>query len=438
MMGRWRSAPVSMTSEMHARAVRVAVTVVFAIVALTSPRVGAQQAGPDPRPPHLDVAREVIDARVADAAERTAALARCQAIVDGLVESGVPGASAAVVLPDGSVHAFVAGDTARTDGRALTPDDRLLVGSTGKTFVTAVAHRLLSDGILSLDESIATSFADDPPPWLDTLPHAREFTLRQLLRHQTGLARYVYVEAFHRTLGTQPDRVWQPEELLAFVADVPPMFAPGEGWAYSDTNYIVVGLLIEHVTGRRFYDLANEWFVGPLEFTGTVPTTSRRIPGLVQGEVINGRDLGIGPQLLDGDEATYNLQFEWCGGGWASTPTDLARWAGILYGGHALDDAGEADDAAYLDTLLETVDAPALGPGTRYGLGVMLRNTDQGPMRYHDGFMPGHLTTLAYFPEQDVAVALQLNTDDARCIGRPRPLVLVELARAVGAQRPRR
>jgi len=149
------------------------------------------------------------------------------------------------------------------------------------------------------------------------------------------------------------------------------------------------------------------------------------VPGLVQGEVVGGRALGVGEWLLADGQATYNLQFEWCGGGWASTPADLARWAAALYGGGALDDEG-----AYLETLLDAVDAPGLWPGTRYGLGVMLRESAGGPMQFHDGFMPGHLTTLAWFPELGVGAALQVNTDDASSLGRPRFAVLAELAKA--------
>jgi D-alanyl-D-alanine carboxypeptidase len=371
----------------------------------------------------LDLAGHLASAR-----SLPARLERCQALVDGLVAAGLPGASAAVVLPDGELHTFVAGNTQREGGRPLTPADRLLVGSTGKTFVTAVAHRLLADGLLELDAPIADLYADEPhpPAWLDTLAGAREFTLRQLLRHETGLARYVYVEDFHRTLSSEPDRVWKPEELVAFVADAPPLFAPGEGWAYSDTNYLVVGMLIEHVTGRTFYDLTQEHVLEPLALNDTVPTDSRSIPGLVQGEVIGGRTLGVGEWLLEDGQATYNLQFEWCGGGFASTPADLARWAAALFGGRAL--AGD-DDGAYLGTLLDAVDAPGLWPGTRYGLGVMLRDSAAGPMQFHDGFMPGHLTTLAWYPELGVGAALQVNTDDARALGRPRFEILAELAK---------
>ncbi len=394
--------------------------------------VSAQDVRPDPAAPGVDTALNVLKGSPAsrgsaqDEAPSSKALVgfkvRCQELVNGLVSAGLPGASAAVVLSDGSLHTFVAGKTSGEGGRDLTPVDRMLVGSTGKTFVTAVAHRLMEQGVLSLDTTTAELFGEQAPEWLERLPHARDFTLGNLLRHQTGLERYVFEQAFTQTLSSEVDRVWRPEELLAFVFDRPPLFAPGEGWAYSDTNYIVVGMMIERVTGRRFYELAQEMFVVPLGLKDTLPTDSARVPGLVQGQVINGRGMGIGTQLLDEQgKATYNLQFEWCGGGWASTPGDLARWAGALYGGTAL-------KSSSLRTLLDTVEAPGLWPGTRYGLGVMLRETDAGPMRFHDGFMPGHLTTLAHFPRSGVSAALQVNTDDARAIGRQRFEVLVELA----------
>ncbi len=425
---------------MSRTSVRRLLSSAVALLGLSVPGALAQRATPDPRPPDVDVALEVLRTApaVPDAA-RAVLVAHAQRVVDEVVAAGFPGASAALALPDGSTIAVVAGVTEPGGGRPLATRDRMLVGSTGKTFVTAVAHRLVAEGRLDLDASLADVFdaprtapdggagrsarADAAPAWLDRLPCGRGVTVRQLLRHESGLPRYVFRDAFARTLAAEPDRVWRPEELLAFVEDAPPLFGPGDGWAYSDTNYVVVGLVLEHVTGRAFYELAREGFVEPLALVDTVPTNGRRVPGLVQGTILAGRALGgVGPRLLDEHgAATYNLQFEWCGGGWASTPTDLARWARALYGGAAI-------DAPYLDTLLDAVDAPGLGPGTRYGLGVMLRDTPLGELRYHDGFMPGHLTTLGFLPDHDVGVALQLNADDERVLGRPRRELLVELA----------
>lgn len=349
--------------------------------------------------------------------------ARGAAFLQELVEAGVPGASAAVVLPDGQVVAFAAGLRESGKDEPLETSDRLLAGSVGKTFVTAVAHRLVVEGELSLDARAASYFdaGDEAPAWIQRVPNAGAVTVRQLLRHQSGIPRYVFQPEFFDALVDDPERVWRPEECLAYVFDQEALFAPGEGWAYSDTNYLMVGLVIERVTRERFYDLARAWFVEPLELSGTVASDGSEIPGLVQGHVMLGRQFGVAERSLEDGRATYNLQFEWCGGGWASTPSDLARWAGLLYGGAAM-------DGPYLETLLETVEAPGLGAWSEYGLGVMRQTTELGELRGHTGFMPGYVTSMGTFPEKALSVAIQLNTDRS-----PRPMdgrLLVELARA--------
>ena len=322
-------------------------------------------------------------------------------------------------MPDGSELAVAVGSADVERGRAMQPGDRMLAGSVGKTFVTAAAHHLVQRGELSLDARAATFFEEDE--WYAELPNARDVTVRQLLRHTSGIPRYVFEEAFWDALLEDPDRVWEPQELLAFVAGDAPLFAAGEGWGYADTNYIVVGMICERASGDDFYDYVQRHFIEPHAFEGTLPSDTRRIPGLAQGYVTAARSFGIPERTLADGELVFNPQFEWCGGGFASTPTDLARWAKLLYGGQAF-------EGGYLDSLLEAVPAEALGPGLHYGLGVMTGDTELGPLHGHDGFMPGYLTSMGYFPELDLGAALQLNTDDGRRLGAPMRAILVRLA----------
>ena len=119
---------------------------------------------------------------------------RCQQVLDGLVERGVPGASAAIVLPDGSLVTVTAGVASLDDARQLEPHDRMLSGSVGKTYVTALAHHLVQAGKLDLDARAASFFEDDEPTpeWIGRVPNAGDVTLRQLLRHTSGIPRYVF------------------------------------------------------------------------------------------------------------------------------------------------------------------------------------------------------------------------------------------------------
>ncbi len=360
-----------------------------------------------------------------DAATRARIEARCSTYLSELHAKGsFPGASAALVLPDGSVVAVAVGvaDADDPDAVKLRPSDRMLSGSIGKTYVSACALRLATAGELDLDAKAASFFTGEDDAWFARLPNAADFTVRQLLRHESGLPRYVFVPAFLEIVASEPDRVWQPRELLAYVEGAEPLFAAGEGWSYADTSYIVVGMILERVSGERFYDLARELLLEPLGLRDTIPSDRRELPGVVQGHVVDGRQLGLPERTIEGGQFVFNPQFEWCGGGFANTPADLARWAHALYRGRAF-------AAEYLPLLTDAVPAPMLGPRTLYGLGVMVRESELGTWLGHDGFMPGYLSTMGCFPDHEIAAALQLNTDSSRALPERKDVVLVDLVK---------
>ncbi len=344
---------------------------------------------------------------------------RAQDILDSLTSAGIPGASAALILPDDSMLAVTSGVSSIAEGAPMRPADKMLSGSIGKTYVSAIALHLIGKGELSLDQRAAEIL--EPNSWLERVPNGSTVTLHQLLQHTSGIPRYVFKPEFAKALVSAPDRVWTPVELLEFVFDDEPLFEAGAGWAYSDTNYILVGMLIEKVSGKKFYDLAREVLLEPLQLADTIPSNSRDLPGVIQGHVVAGRDFVNADSTQAAGRFRFNPQFEWCGGGWANTPMDLARWARLLYSGSAL-------ECEYMGSLHQSVEAPELGPSAHYGLGVILRESDAGTWIGHDGFMPGYLSSMAYFPDVGVAAAIQLNSDDSAPLGRPLGVVLSELA----------
>jgi D-alanyl-D-alanine carboxypeptidase len=348
----------------------------------------------------------------------------CQAELEAIYAAGsFPGATATLRLADGGLIRLAVGETEQ-GGRPLTVEDRMLVGSVGKVWVASLVHKLVELGAFDYDDRAADWFQKDA--WYGRIPNAREVTIRQLLQHQSGFERYELKPEFWQELMEDPERVWTPRELLEFVFDDKPLFAPGEGWAYADTNYILLGMILERASGERFYDLAQKWLNNPFHLNNTIPSDRQRLPGVVQGTVVVGRQLGVGPKTLADGVFTYNVQFEWCGGGFASTATDLARLAEIFIHSDFL--RPETHQA-----MLAGVPAPELGPDRQYGLGVILTQTPLGPLYGHDGFMPGYLTAMGYFPELDIAGAIQINTDDARSVGMSLHAVLVRLTEKVCA-----
>jgi D-alanyl-D-alanine carboxypeptidase len=357
------------------------------------------------------------------ASQPAAALrARLQALLDSAHATGrAPGTSVGIVLGDGTSFALTSGlaDTAlRTP---LRPADKLLQGSIGKTYVAAVALQLVHEGKLRLDDPIARYLGSEP--WFGRLANAPRITVRHLMTHTSGVVRYEFSPEFTRDLTAQPLKSWRPEEQIAYLLDDPAPFAPGEGWEYSDTNYILLGMIIEKITGNRYYAELERRILTPLGLRNTVPSDSRRIPGLAQGYAGPRNQFGGADAMVVNGEFAINPQFEWTGGGIASTPEDLARWAKALYEGRAF-------DPSLLAQALEGVPS-RLGPNTRYGLGVMIRTTALGTSYGHSGFFPGYLAEMMYFPDTKVAIAVQVNSSTAGPGSLTR--ILLALARAIQA-----
>jgi D-alanyl-D-alanine carboxypeptidase len=300
----------------------------------------------------------------------------------------------------------------------------MLVGSVGKTFAAATALQLIKEGRIGLDERIEKYLGREP--WFSRLPNAKEITVRQLLNHTSGLVRYEFKDQFTRDLTANPEKTWKPAELVAYLLDEKPPFAAGQGWDYSDTNYIVLGMIIEKVTGKKFYEEANRRLLKPLKLTDTIPQDGPRLKRVIQGYAGPTNPFGGKDEMIQAGKFVINPQFEWTGGGYASTTHDLARWARMIY-------QGKAFSPDLLPQVLEGVPALRLGRETKYGLGVIIRQTSAGTSYGHSGFFPGYMTDMMYFPEQKVAIAVQVNTSVPRNLGKPLARVLVEMMEVINS-----
>src|SRR5262245_53451128 len=158
-----------------------------------------------------------------------------QALTEHLAELA-PGAQAAVVLADNTLVPFTAGVADRATKAPMPNDGKLLAGSTGKTFFAALACQLVREKKLDLDAKVATWFPGDA--WFRRLPNHADITLRHLLMHRSGIMRYEFDPEFTKQLVARPDHCFTPLEELAFVFDKEPRFHAGEGFDYSDTNYV--------------------------------------------------------------------------------------------------------------------------------------------------------------------------------------------------------
>lgn len=320
--------------------------------------------------------------------------------------NGAPGLVLGVVLADGRVIAVAAGQSDTALDRQMQPDDMLLMGSVGKTYVAATALQLVREGRLELD-ALASRYVGGQG-WFDSLPNAAAITVRQLMSHTSGLVRYEFKPEFEAALNAAPDKVWDPRDQVRFLHGTQPPFAAGNGWDYSDTNYLVLALILERITGAPIDEEIRRRFLIPQQLHRTVPSDAQVLPGVVQGYAGVNNPFGGSDAMWRAGRMVINPQFEGAGGGYAASAADAARWGALYF-------TGQLFGEAMLAEALRGTAAPMLGAGTRYGLGMILRDsTAAGPVRSHSGFFPGYNTELRHYPAKGVTVALIMNASNVR------------------------
>lgn len=351
-----------------------------------------------------------------------------QAVESRLLEmhkdAGFPGMTASYILKNGEQTTIAIGLSDTDSKRKMEPNDRMLAGSIGKTYFAAVTLQMVWEERLQLDEPISKWLGQEP--WFGRLPNANTLTLRHLMNHTSGIPEHVLRPGLLDALRKNRDKEWKPAELLAFILDEKPLFAPGSSFSYADTNYIVVGMVVESVLGGSFYDEVRKRILEPLKLSDTVPSTSRRLLGLVQGYSMPGSPFGLEGPLIKGGMFAFNPQMEWTGGGFLTTSADLARWARALYAGTVL-------PSAMLLEMAKSVKANT-GPGDEYGLGVQIRHTPHGITYGHGGWFPGYLSEVEHFPEHGLTIAVQFNTDHGRKLKRSTHGYVVEIAKMILTQ----
>ncbi|MBD3293001.1 MAG: serine hydrolase [Armatimonadia bacterium] len=331
-----------------------------------------------------------------------------QAEVDALhSEYDFPGATAAYALPGGETEVVATGFADVEHQIRMTPEARMLAASIGKTFVAATALSLVREGTLSLDAPISQWLGERE--WFSRLPNHDTITLRQLLNHTSGIPNHVESRAFTEAFAEgwrSYSNPFTPRRLIEFVLDRPALFEPGHGWTYSDTGYILVGLIIEASTGQSYYDEVRRRFLDPLHLDLTSPSDRFELSGLATGYMTPENALGLPSRTTTRPGVlVWHPGVEWTGGGLVSNSQDLVVWAKALFEGKAM-------DGPYTEALLNAVPIDSNAPDIQYGLGVGIHRTGPaGPTYGHGGWIPGYTSSLRYYPDHRIAVAFQINTD---------------------------
>jgi D-alanyl-D-alanine carboxypeptidase len=328
---------------------------------------------------------------------------------------GIPGISAAMTFADGTSWVAKAGFADVARHRVVTPTTEFAAGSISKTFTAALVLRLVEEGKLSLDASVRT--------YLPGLAISPATTVRQLLDHTSGLDDFFSHAAIDKALLKEPRRAWTAADSLRYMAK--PVFEPGTGWRYSNTNYLVLGMVAEAVGGSPLATQLRQRFFGPLGLGHTFYQWVEK----PRGPVAHGyRFAGANPRqkgidVSDGSSVAPFTSVVTASGGAgsiATTASDLARWARALYGGSVLQ---PATLAAMLDDSAVTA---ALKSSVPYGLGVQVVTIDGRPAVGHSGRLLGFRAVMRWLPDQGIAVVVMTNQS------RTDPNVLVrDLLRSV-------
>ena len=306
---------------------------------------------------------------------------------------GINGLSAAVQLPNDAVWAGGSGVSTFSPVDSITPNHIFATGSSTKTVVSVCILQLVDEGQLELDDSLHH--------WLPDFQHIdHNITIRQLLQHTSGIYDVLQNAAFQPSMLQNINLLWELEDVInTFIQ--PPAFQPGTSWGYSNTNFLLLGMIIETVTGQSFHDEVKERFFTPLGLESFINIAYDPLPADVAHLWL---DLNGDGTLDDAHNfiTGWKSMFSAVGpaGGYFAQTQDLARWMRLAMSGSLCSPESWAE---------ATTTVPSQFSGnTQYGLGLMKR-TFNGLTGYGHGGDLSYSTNAWYFPEKDISIAVQAN-----------------------------
>jgi D-alanyl-D-alanine carboxypeptidase len=294
--------------------------------------------------------------------------------VDGLVAAGAPGVIL-LVREDGDVRHLSGGVADLATQRPIRPGDHYRIASLTKSYVATVVLQLVDEGKLRLDDTVER--------WLPGLvPAGDRMTIEQLLNHTSGLYDHEQdPEVLEPYVNGDLGYYWSPVRLVELAVSRDPLFGPGETdhSAYSSTNYLVAGLIVEAATGRSIAHELKQRIFRPLHLAETTyPTRSTRLPSpYAHGYFLLGE-----PPLVD--VSAFSPSLSGAAGAIVSTVDDVADFYRALFSGHLL-------DPQLLAAMRETpLPASNADLGQRHGLGIERFPTSCGTAWGHSGSFPGY------------------------------------------------
>ncbi|MFK0211850.1 serine hydrolase domain-containing protein [Streptomyces sp. NPDC090298] len=308
-----------------------------------------------------------------------------QAVRDVMDETGVPGVSVALSAPGKGTYIRSFGVADKATGAPMDPGLYMRIGSETKTFTVTALLELVDQGKVGLDDPISK--------YVDGVPNGDAITLRNLASMRSGLFNYSADEAFYKAFTSDPYRPFTPQQLLSYSFKHPIQFQPGAEFDYCNTNLILLGLVVEKVSGTPLNEYIQENVVAPAGLSHTVFPTDAAFP--------SPHAHGYTEQTASGkleDATDWNPSWGWAAGAMISDLQDLRTWARVVATGTLLTPKTQAERLNVY---------PSGIPGAGYGLGIF----DVQGWIGHNGSLPGYESLTIYLPEAKATLVVLLNTD---------------------------
>ena len=278
-------------------------------------------------------------------------------VAEFMKEHGSPGAMVGVWTAEGTAFTKMYGLAGISPERAMSEKMEFRIGSVTKTFTGVLVLQLADEGLLSIDDPVSK--------FVEGIPDGDLITVRMLLNHTSGIFNYGADVKLNEAIVADPHKVWTPEELVGAGIANPPYFAPGQGCMYSNTNYVLLGMIVEKATGRSFEEELAKRITGPLGLASTYMAETPYLAGSYVHGYQYDRDSGENFDLTD----YLDPSIVWAAGGMVSTLQDLRTW------GQALGEGRLLEPATYRAALEGMNELPYMtdyfGWPLLYGLGIM-------------------------------------------------------------------
>lgn len=291
-------------------------------------------------------------------------------------------------LPQNKMYTFVSGTTALNGNEKITANNLFQIGSLTKTFISAVILQLAAEGKLNLNDTFEK--------WFPEYGRWQNITIQQLLNMSSGI--YNYSDAIKWVDVKKDKRHWQPNELVDLAYKYKDYFRAGQGWRYSNTNYILAGMLIERVTAKRLAVVLNERLLSKLKLNNTfyVPYT---YPKLILER------MALGYHNKD-DVTLYSMSAYGAAGAMVSNSEDMAKWITLLFKDQVL--PPEQHDE--LLKMVLVVNHPPIPAGSHYGLGLYATNIPKlGTIWWYSGVTEGYISLFAWIPSKQAIITATIN-----------------------------